>query len=217
MPSRTAVHIVLILAVGIGLGLTIRWFRGSRQADGPGPNDEVFTNDSPHSDQDVGSIPTHPPEGETWVSQFELIERDGEPFHSDELLGTPYLVSFFFTTCPSTCVQQNQKLKELQTEFQGQGVRFVAISCDPETDTPERLTEYAARFGADRDQWLFMTGEMEQIERLGEEVFHIPVEEKFHAERFILVDPKGVIEGYYSWPHEGHYQTLIERLRSMID
>jgi len=148
---RTTVHVALILLLGVGLGLAIRMARVTRSASGPGPDDVVYTNDVASdglTDSENEAIdnpsPSHPPEDENWLSRFELIERSGETIKSEALLGQPYVVSFFFSTCPSICVQQNQKLKELQDQFEGQGVRFVAISVDPETDTPERLREYAA-------------------------------------------------------------------------
>ncbi len=132
------------------------------------------------------------------------------------LHGQPYVVSFFFSTCPSICVKQNQKLKELQDEFEGQGVRFVAISVDPETDTPDVLREYAARFGADKDQWLFMTGDLTYIRRVGSEIFRQPVDKQFHTERFALVDPDGKIEGFYNWPEPKQFEKLKQRISKMI-
>ncbi len=146
-----------------------------------------------------------------------MTERSGETVNSEDLLGQPYVVSFFFSTCPSICVQQNQKLKELQDEFKGQGVRLIAISVDPETDTPERLREYAARFGADKDQWLFMTGDLDYIRRIGAEIYQQPVDKKFHSERFVLVDPKGAIEGFYSWPEKIQMNKLQEKIQQMLD
>jgi protein SCO1/2 len=150
------------------------------------------------------------------MSDFELTERSGETVSSKQLRGQPYVVSFFFTTCPSICIQQNQKLRELQQAFAGEPVKFVAISCDPDTDTPERLREYAARFDADPDQWLFLTGELGYIRDVGAEVFQIAVDEKFHAEKFILVDADGKVEGYYSWPERHQFKKLQERIREMI-
>ena len=146
-----------------------------------------------------------------------MTERSGETVKSEQLLGQPYVVSFFFSTCPSICVQQNQKLKELQSEFDGEGVKFVAISVDPETDTPEVLREYAARFGADPDQWLFMTGDLTYIRRVGGEIFRQPVDKKFHTERFVLVDPEGKIEGFYSWPEKAQFNKLQDKIRDMMN
>ncbi|NND97788.1 MAG: SCO family protein [Pirellulaceae bacterium] len=217
---RTAIHIGLILLVGVGLGVAIRAAKSDRGADGPGPNDVVYSNQNSTWDAAVRAIeypdPIRPPEEEVWLSRFELTERSVKKISSEELLGQPYLVSFFFSTCPSICVQQNQKLKELQDEFEGEGVRFVAISVDPETDTPEKLREYAARFGADENQWLFMTGDLTYIRRIGSEIFQQPVDKKFHTERFVLVDPEGKIEGFYNWPEEVQLKKLKQKIREMI-
>ena len=217
---RTAVHIGLILLLGVGAGFVLRAGKHKRPADGPGPDDVVYTNNATASEISSEPIenpePTKPPEDEAWLSRFELTERSGKTVKSEDLLGQPYLVSFFFSTCPSICVQQNQKLKELQDEFEGDGVRFVAISVDPETDTPERLQEYAARFGADKDQWLFMTGDLLYIRRIGAEIFQQPVDKKFHTERFVLVDPEGKIEGFYNWPEAVQLKKLKKKIREML-
>lgn len=216
---RTFVHVMMILVVGVCLGLAIRHYRP--RADGPGPDEIVYTNADPATEAELETIenpePSRPPEDEAWLSRFELTERSGATVRSEDLLGQPYVVSFFFSTCPSICIQQNQKLKELQDDFEGQGVRFVAISVDPETDTPERLREYAARFGADKEQWLFMTGDLTYIRRIGAEIFRQPVDQKFHTERFVLVDPAGEIEGFYSWPEPAQFKRLQETIQKMID
>ncbi|MGI9442166.1 MAG: SCO family protein, partial [Rubripirellula sp.] len=212
---RTAWNITLILLAGAGLGLIIRPYLRQAEVEQPGPGDVVFRNDGSDIKDDPDALsnienpdPSHPPDDEEWLSRFELIERNGELVKSEQLLGQPYVVSFFFSTCPSICVQQNQKLKELQEAFKGEGVRFVAISVDPETDTPEVLTEYAARFGADAEQWLFMTGDLTYIRRIGGEIFRQPVNKQFHTERFVLVDPEGKIEGFYNWPDKPQFKKL---------
>jgi len=216
---RTTIHLVLIMLIGVGLGLAIRNLRQT-PSPGPGPGEIVYTNDDPN-DVDRSAIenptPTHPPEDQQWLSQFELTERSGKTIKSEDLLGQPYVVSFFFSTCPSICVQQNQKIKELQDRFEGKGVRFVAISVDPETDTPEKLQEYAARFGADEDQWLFMTGDLTYIRRIGAEIYQQPVDKKFHSERFILVDSSGAIEGFYNWPEKVQFRKLQEKIAQMLE
>jgi len=201
---RTVVFLAFILLTGVGMGLAIRAYRGNANVNQPSAAVE-------------NSDPSHPPEDEEWLSRFELIERSGDTVKSEQLLGQPYVVSFFFSTCPSICVQQNQKLKELQSEFNGEGVKFVAISVDPETDTPEVLREYAARFGADPDQWLFMTRDLTYIRRVGGEIFRQPVDKKFHTERFVLVDPEGKIEGFYSWPEKAQFNKLQDKIRDMMN
>ncbi|MEO1525679.1 MAG: SCO family protein [Planctomycetota bacterium] len=219
---KTGIHIAAILIAGIGLGLFFRSMR-SAPPESPAPEDIVYTPAvAPGEEVPEDLVPepnnevVRPQEDEAWLSRFELIERSGELIKSEQLLGQPYVVSFFFSTCPSICVQQNQKLKELQDAFEGRGVKFVAISVDPETDTPEQLREYAARFGADEDQWLFLTGDLKYIRRIGAELFSQPVDKRFHTERFVLVDRQGKIEGMYSWPEERQFEKLQASIESML-
>lgn len=216
---KSVIRVVLILCMGVGSGLVIRTIRGNSRSSAVPDGETVYSNDQPFSDDPEDSAnnePTHPPEDEAWLSKFELIERSGETVSTDDLAGQPYVISFFFSTCPASCITQNQKLKELQDEFAGRGVRFVAISVDPETDTPEVLREYATRMGADKDQWLFMTGDMTYIRRVGAEIFQQPVDRKFHTDRFVLVDAKGEIEGFYNWPERRQFEKLKTRIGELI-
>lgn len=220
---KTAFHTLMILVTGVVLGLIVRSLMPKPTVDGPGPDDIVHTTDlapgeEPDPEEPIAENPDpiKPPEAEAWLSRFELTERSGKTVKSEDLLGEPYIVSFFFSTCPSICIQQNTKLKELQDEFEGKGVRFVAISVDPETDTPEVLREYAARFGADKEQWLFMTGDLTYIRRIGAEIFQQPVNQKFHTERFVLVDREGKIEGMYSWPEPRQMEKLKEAIEKQL-
>lgn len=209
---RTAIHIIIILMLGIGLGLAFRTLRRDTATTEP---ITVFTNDQPIAPETVTEDePSMAPEG--WMTNFVLTERQGNKVSSDDLKGQPYVVSFFYSTCPSICVQQNQMVQELQKEFEGDGVRFVSISVDPETDTPEAMREYAARFGADPEKWLFMTGDLTYIRRVGAEVFRLAVDQKFHTEKFVLVDAQGAIVGYYSWPEPKQFQKLKADIRNMI-
>src|SRR5690606_23551986 len=121
------------------------------------------------------------------LSSFELIERSGKTVHSDDLKGQPYVVGFFFTLCPSICINQNAKVQELQEKYRGQPLRLLSISCDPEVDRPKVLAEYAKRFDADPEQWLFLTGDMDNISRVAAEMYFLSASRRFHAEKFVLV------------------------------
>ena len=72
------------------------------------------------------STVTKPPGGAEWLTSFTLTERSGEQVSDDDLEGRPYVVSFFFSTCPSICVMQNQKIQQLQTEFDQVECLYVA-------------------------------------------------------------------------------------------
>lgn len=221
---KTFIHVVIILIVGVGLGLTVRHFRTPNASERAAVSDSVADGVNAEDGTRDRGQPTRiepPPKpnldpGDDWLQSFELTERSGEQIASEDLVGQPYIVSFFFSTCPSICVMQNQKVQELQKEFEGQGVRFLSITVDPENDTPEALTEYAARFGADSEQWLFLTGDLNYIRRVGAEMYQVPVDKAAHTERLILVNPEGEIDGLYSWNDPRSFERLKKDISKML-
>ena len=214
--------LAIVALVGIGL-----WFR-SRDGSGVPGGQAGMAYQENENGQLVPATGNRPsqrttiperenPDGseEPWLTQFSLIERSGKQIGSHELKGQPYVAGFFFSTCPSICVQQNTKVQQLQERFKDQAIRFVSISCDPEVDRPEVLTNYAQRFSADEQQWLFFTGKMDYIRRVGSEVFSLGVMRRGHPEKFALMDANGKMFGLYTWSDEVQWQGLqkdIERL-----
>ena len=110
------------------------------------------------------------------VPDFSLIQRDGRRVTLADLRGKVWIANFIYTHCTDTCPLQSARMARLQEELRGEpDVRFVSITVDPELDTPEVLSEYANRFGADRDRWLFLTGEKRALYALAMEGFRLSV------------------------------------------
>jgi protein SCO1 len=129
---------------------------------------------SASSNQSPGALETLGEYGQ--VPDFVLTERSGRQVSRADLLGKVWIVDFFYTECPDTCPLQSANMARLQEDFaQEPVVRLVSISVDPEHDTPEVLSEYAARFGADPRRWIFLTGSKDAIYRLATEGFHLGV------------------------------------------
>jgi protein SCO1/2 len=153
----------------------------------------------------------------SWTRSFALTERNGRLVTSEELLGEPYVVCFFFSTCPGTCKRQSSEMRLLQSKFKGKPLKLVSISVDPEVDTPEVLTEYANNFNADKDRWLFLTGKLEDIIKVGTEMFFLPgVEKRGHPDRFCLVDAKGNLVGSYVWLEPEQRDQLIAHIEELL-
>jgi cytochrome oxidase Cu insertion factor (SCO1/SenC/PrrC family) len=75
----------------------------------------------------------------------------------------PILLQFFFSTCTAVCPTLAATFRAVQPDLRGRsGARLVSITIDPETDTPARLRDYAARLSAG-DQWSFWTGRPEDV------------------------------------------------------
>jgi protein SCO1 len=155
-------------------------------------------------------------DGPQWLTHFELTERSGEAVDSRDLLGEPYVVGFFFSRCPSICVRQNDQMRLLQEAFKDRPVRLVAISVDPEHDTPEVLRQYAQRFGADPDRWLFLTGELPYIRRVGAEMFSLAVTKQGHPERFVVVGADGQVKASFPWADPQQMKRLIQTVESLL-
>jgi len=143
------------------------------------------------------------------VPDFSLTERSGKPLTLRDLDGHVWVANFMYTSCKDTCPLQSAALAGFQAQWNpGQQVKFVSISVDPERDTPAVLSSYADRFGADPQRWFFLTGPKETIYQLAREGFRVsaaPAEtttgvddnDFIHSARFVLVDGKARIRGYY--------------------
>jgi cytochrome oxidase Cu insertion factor (SCO1/SenC/PrrC family) len=134
-----------------------------------------------------------------WLKEFTLTDQTGRQVRSQDLAGQVYVTNFFFSSCPGTCLQQNQKIKEIAQVYGPRGVRFLSITCDPEIDDPGRLAEYGSRLGADPSYWSLLTGELLYTRRVASEVFQVALDKQTHSERFFVTDKWGKIRGNFEW------------------
>ena len=143
------------------------------------------------------------------VPAFSLTERSGRTVEAADLQDKVWVVDFIFTHCAGPCPIMSSRMARLQKLVKGSpDIRLVSVSVDPERDNPEVLSEYAGRFGADGEAWLFLTGEKSSIYHLIKKGFMLAVDEGFdvqgegpgiitHSVRFVLVDQQGRIRAYY--------------------
>ncbi len=128
-----------------------------------------------------------------------MYERSGKRFYSRDLTGQVWIANFFFSTCPGICQKQNEYLSGLQDRLQNHPATIVSITTDPNTDTPEVLSSYARKFGADDEKWLFVTGEDRLIRRISSEFFHAPAGADHHSSLLFVVDRWGNVRGSFDW------------------
>ena len=105
--------------------------------------------------------------GKNYFPSAEVVTQDGKTlqFYDDLIKDKIFVISFLFTTCKDICPLATARLAELQEKLgdsMGRDIFFYSISIDPETDTPERLKQYADAFRAGPG-WLFLTGKPEDI------------------------------------------------------
>ncbi|MFV1996216.1 MAG: SCO family protein, partial [Verrucomicrobiales bacterium] len=142
------------------------------------------------------------------VEDFSLVDQRGEETGRADLAGKIWVANFVFTSCATECPLLTKRMGEIQERFADrEDVALVSISVDPQTDTPERLAEYAAKYGAG-DDWFFLTGEVAEVDRLIKKSFLLPVARDegerariasanfVHSEKIAVVDREGIVRFY---------------------
>jgi protein SCO1/2 len=103
-----------------------------------------------------------------YFGDIRLIDQDGRErrLYSDLMANRTVVIDVMFTTCTGVCPLLSRNLQRIQEALGdrvGRDVHLISISVDPETDTPARLKEYAARYGA-KPGWYFLTGSKADVE-----------------------------------------------------
>lgn len=159
-----------------------------------------------------------PPETGLWVSSFTLTDQTGADFSSDSLIGHVWVANFMFTNCPGPCPRMSSQMHEVQTALAGQDVKLVSMTVDPDRDTPEKLAKYAAFYSATPGIWYFLTGPRETLNHLGQDVFKLNAVDGSldHSTRFVLVDRKSQIRGYYLTSEPDAIQRVIVDAKALL-
>jgi protein SCO1 len=130
------------------------------------------------------------------IPQFELTNQQGHNFDRTQLDGRVWVADFIFTNCESSCPRMSSKMHQLQGATDRE-VQLVSFSVDPERDTPPALTEYGKKYSADPSRWTFLTGNPKVLDMLDHDAFKLGNLNMDHSTRFVLIDKKGRVRGYY--------------------
>jgi cytochrome oxidase Cu insertion factor (SCO1/SenC/PrrC family) len=104
------------------------------------------------------------------IPDVEVLDQNGRKLHfyTDLVKDHTVVINFIFTTCTTICPPLGATFARVQKELgdkAGRDVRFISISVDPATDTPERLKAWGAKFKAG-DGWTLLTGNKPQVDEL---------------------------------------------------
>jgi len=162
---------------------------------------------------------------------FSLTDQTGHAYGTRELEGKVWVSDFIFTACQEACPLLSQRMQELgrRTKRLGPDFHLVSISVDPERDTPARLAEYAARYGASPIRWSFLTGPVAALEDAVTGGFKVGMGREaitpdggqtfwqiFHGENLVLVDRRLRIRGYFPATSEG-LDRLVEAIGRVVN
>lgn len=145
---------------------------------------------------------------------YAFLNQDSVAVNFPEIIkGKITVMGFIYTHCPDICpmTTHNMVLTEERLIEDGiDDVLFVALSFDPERDSPEVLTKFAEIRGINFDNWIFLTGDKKAIKDLLRrfDVRAIPTDSTFfedgtnsysmmHTDRISLINNKGILKKNY--------------------
>ena len=154
------------------------------------------------------------------ISDFKLINQNGEEITQEFYKNKIYVADFFFTTCQDICPIMTKNMYRLQEELkEDNDILFLSHTVIPEIDTVQQLKKYAVDNKIDESKWNLVTGDKKQIYELARKSYLAVEDAEFgeydmiHTENFMLIDKKRQIRGFY----DGTNDLEIDRLLSDIE
>jgi protein SCO1 len=130
------------------------------------------------------------PDTAKFIPNIEVQDQTGQTlnFHDDLVKGNLVAVNFVFTSCKAICPQLGATSAALSRELAKKNdprYRVISVSIDPGNDTPERLREWSAHFGA-APGWTLVTGKQRDIDTLLHALQVYSADKDLHSGAFLL-------------------------------
>ena len=138
---------------------------------------------------------------------FTLVTQDAKVFTlGADGRGRPILLTFIFTSCPGACpLVVDECLEAARAAGKGKPAKdrplVVALSFDPDVDTPKRLREHMAENRFKPSEIIFLTGSHGAVDRAVHDwEVNVGRDEKgdiFHGFQTAVIDRAGTIVARY--------------------
>jgi protein SCO1/2 len=143
------------------------------------------------------------PETSIYHLDVELTDQHGTTRSLDTYRGHAVVLSMFYATCPNVCpvlISTIQRMERKLSADERAKLRVILVSVDPETDTPEILSQVAARHRIDLDRWQLARATPRDVRKiaavLGVKYRKLPDGEFSHTTILTLVDADGVVRAH---------------------
>ncbi len=158
------------------------------------------------------------------IPAFKLIDQNGDTITDKTFDDKYYVTNFFFTTCPGICPQMTSNMAVLQDSFAyDNDVLLLSHSVTPTRDSVPALRAYAEEYDVSAQKWYLVTGEQQEIYRLGRRAYFIEedlgiakdLDEFLHTENFVLIDKNKHIRGIYNGLNKASVSQLIKDVKTL--
>lgn len=154
---------------------------------------------------------------------FSFYNQDSSLVTEKNLEGKVYVTDFFFTTCPTICPKMKAQMIRINDHFKDRD-DFVLFSHSIDSkDTVEVLRDYASRLEVSSKDWQFVTGERNQIFDMAKAyMVTAGLDDKspggyIHSGRFVLIDKKRQVRGFYDGTKAEETDELIKDLKRIFN
>jgi protein SCO1 len=164
---------------------------------------------------------------------YQLINQDSiEVTFPENIIGHITVIGFIYTHCPDICPMTTHNMYLTEKKLKGAGienVKFIAISFDPDRDSPQVLKQFAKIRDLDFNSWTLLTGNKNTITDLTKrfDVKAIKTDEgideegkpeysMMHTDRISLVDQNGKLRKNYKGSTL-NIEELINDIKTLED
>ena len=157
------------------------------------------------------------------IPNFSFTNQFGNIVSHEDVQNKVYVANFFFTSCPSICIDLTNNLKIVQNAFDNE-ILILSHSVDPEIDTVERLMKYQIINEINGSNWFLLRGNIDEIIKMAQLGYfaiasidnHVE-NSLIHTENIVLVDDQQRIRGVYNGTSELEMSYLIDDIKRLLN
>ena len=157
------------------------------------------------------------------IPNFSFTNQFGDIVSHEDVQNKVYVANFFFTSCPSICIDLTNNLKIVQNAFDNE-ILILSHSVDPEIDTVERLMKYQKINEINGSNWFLLRGNIDEIIKMAQlgyfaiaSVDNHVENSLIHTENIVLVDDQQRIRGVYNGTSELEMSYLIDDIKRLLN
>lgn len=139
------------------------------------------------------------------VGPFAFVDQQGDTVTQNVLNGKVSVVEYFFTRCTGICPKMNKNMDKIYEKFKSNpDFQILSNTVDPKNDSVPVLAKYAEQWGAEPENWKFLTGPRKELFSVAVHQYLLSVADSLgvndqfvHTQYFALVDQDRRIRGFY--------------------
>ncbi len=159
------------------------------------------------------------------LSDFSFISHLGDTVDQRVIENKVVIADFFFTECPTICIDMSRNMARIQEEFMTiDSVFLLSHTVDPERDSVAKLYEYAQRYDVNPRRWLLLTGDKKALYDMARYSYLISAtipgdggpDDFIHDNHLVLVDREKRIRGFYDGTNDEDVDRMILDIKKLL-